>query len=202
MKILNPEQSYTFSKYFEMKIEPKDLAKEFGFSFSRKNLKLPQFLGELDHLQSTKERINEILPYISLANETARREFLISPIVLDCIHYTKCEVRVEYQIKVSEQLQGYFDYWLESQQNLLIIEAKNADLEYGFTQLCAELISLDQWQENTQQTILIGAVTTGNIWQFGQLNRLDKHIIQGLELFRVPQDLDDLMRILVKILIN
>ncbi|MGK7933959.1 MAG: hypothetical protein AB4041_21370 [Microcystaceae cyanobacterium] len=67
MKILNPDQAYTFSKYFEMKIEAKDLAKEFGFSFSKVNLKLPQFVGELSHLQQTKNRINEILPYVSIA---------------------------------------------------------------------------------------------------------------------------------------
>ncbi|MGK7894624.1 MAG: hypothetical protein AB4372_13615, partial [Xenococcus sp. (in: cyanobacteria)] len=120
----------------------------------------------------------------------------------DCIHYTKCEVRVEYQIKVNEQLQGYLDYFIEYQQNFLIVEAKNADLEYGFTQLCSQLIALDKWQENDQQIYLIGAVTTGNIWQFGRLNRSAKHIEQGLELFRVPQDLDLLMKILVQALIN
>jgi hypothetical protein len=198
MKILNLEQVYTFSKYFEMKIEAKDLAKEFGFSFSKRNLKLPQFVGELDRLQQTKDRINEILPYVSIANETARREFLISPVISDCIHYTKCDVRVEYQIKVSEQLQGHLDYLIESQKKFLIVEAKNADLEYGFTQLCAEIIALDQWQDNEKQTEIIGAVTTGNIWQFGQLNRSAKHIEQGLELFRVPEDLEPLMRILVQ----
>jgi hypothetical protein len=201
MSILNKDQSYTFSKIFEMKIEAKDLAKEFGFSFSRKNLNLHQFEGELDRIEQTKERINEILPYVSLANEIARREFLISPVIFDLIHYTKSEVRTEYQIKINEQLQGYFDYLIERQNNLLVIEAKKADLDYGMTQLCAELIALDQWETMGDQEVILGAVTTGKIWEFAKLNRAKKHIEQGLESYRVPEDLEILMRILVQALI-
>jgi hypothetical protein len=198
--IIDPDQPYTFSKFFELRIEPKDLAKYFGYSFERKRLKLPQFEGELDRIQETKDHINEILPYVSLTNETARREFLISPILLDFIHYTKCEIRIEYAIKVTEQLQGYLDYLIEKEQKLLVIEAKKEDLDYGMTQLVAELIALDQWQENDQQTYLIGAVTTGKIWEFARLNRTKKHIEQGLESYLIPDNLEPLMRILVQAL--
>jgi hypothetical protein len=201
MSIIDPNQSYTFSKYFEMKIEAKDLAREFGYSFSRKYLNLPQFEGELDRIEQTKERIVEILPYASLSSETARREILISPVILDLVHYTKSEIYIEYPIKVTEQLQGYFDYLLEKKRELLVIEAKKADLDYGMTQLLAELIALDKWQENEQQTELIGAVTTGKLWEFAKLNRLEKKIEQGLESYLVPDDLEPLMRILVQALI-
>jgi hypothetical protein len=201
MKIIDRNQSYTFSKYFELKIEAEDLVIDFGYTFSKKYLNLPQFDGELDRIEQTKQRINEILPYVSLANEISRREFLIAPLILDFIHYTKCKVRTEYQIKVNEQLQGYLDYLIENKQELLIIEAKKGDLDYGMTQLCAELIALDQWQENDSQTEIIGAVTTGKIWEFARLNREQKHIEQGLESYRVPADLEPLMRILVQALI-
>lgn len=200
MKIIDRNQSYTFSKYFELKIEAEDLVKDFGYSFSKKHLNLPLFQGQLNRLEQTKERINEILPYISLASEISRREFLISPVISEFIHYTKCQVRSEYQIKVNEQLQGYFDYLIQLKQQLLVIEAKKGDLDYGMTQLCAELIALDLWQENQEQTELIGAVTTGQIWQFAKLNRKEKHIEQGLDLYRVPEDLEPLMRILVQAL--
>jgi|GEM_PF-3587930 len=43
-----------------------------------------------------------------------------------------------------------------------------ADLSRGFSQLAAELVALDQWIDSSQAEI-IGAVTTGNIWQFGVL---------------------------------
>ncbi|MFM6183329.1 MAG: hypothetical protein ACKPA8_17875, partial [Dolichospermum sp.] len=165
MTILDPNQSYTFSKYFEMHISPQDFAQEFGYKFTRKRLNLPQYQQNLDRLTELQQRLDEILPYFDLANETSRREVLISPIILDLVHYTKSEVRIEYQIKVSEQLQGYFDYFIKNRHNLLVIEAKKEDLDYGMTQLFAELIALDQWQENPQQTHLIGSVTTGKIWE-------------------------------------
>jgi hypothetical protein len=199
--IIDPNQSYTFSKFFELKIEAEDLVKDFGYNFSKKYLNLPQFEGELDRLEQSKERLNEILPYVSLANENSRREFLISPIILDFIHYTKCQVRTEYQIKVNEQLQGYLDYLIQLKKQLLVIEAKKGDLDYGMTQLCAELIALDQWQNQEQQTHILGAVTTGQIWQFARLNREEKHIEQGLNLYLVPDNLEPLMRILVQALI-
>ena len=200
MKIINPEQSYTFSKIFELKIEPKDLAKYFGYSFARKKLNLSQYQGDLDRINQLKERIEEILPYASLSSEAARREILISPLIFDLVHYTKSEIFIEYSIIVSEQLQGYLDYFLENVNNLLVIEAKKEDLDYGMTQLIAELIALEQWQENQEQIYLIGAVTTGKIWEFARLNRDKKQIEQGLESYRVPEDIEPLMRILVQAL--
>ena len=48
-----------------------------------------------------------------------------------------------YNIKVNEQLQGYLDYFLENVNDLLLLEAKKEDLDYGMTQLIAELIALE-----------------------------------------------------------
>lgn len=201
-KILNPNESYTFSKYFELKIEAKDLAKEFGFTFERKRLNLPKYSGELDRIEQTQSRINEILPYVSLTNESARREWLVSPVLTDLIHYTKVEIRIEYPIKVSNYLQGNLDYFLESSNQVLIVEAKKADLDFGMTQLLSQLIALDQWQEDQTQIHLIGAVTTGKAWEFARLNRESKHIEQGLEDYYIPNDLDSLTRVLVQALIG
>lgn len=200
MKIIDPEQSYTFSKIFELKIEPKDLANYFGYLFARKKLNLSQYQKDLDRIRQLKERIEEVLPYASLSSEAARREILISPLIIDLVHYTKSEIFIEYSIKVSEQLQGYLDYFLENVNNLLVIEAKKEDLDYGMTQLIAELIALEQWQENKEQSYLIGAVTTGKIWEFARLNRKQRQIEQGLESYRVPEDIEPLMRILVQAL--
>lgn len=200
MIIIDPKQSYTFSKIFELKIEPKHLARHFGYSFVRKKLNLSPYPGSLDRINQLKERIEEILPYASLSSEAARREILISPVILDLVHYTKSEIFIEYSIKVSEQLQGYLDYLLENVNSLLVIEAKKEDLDYGMTQLIAELIALEKWQENQQQPYLIGAVTTGKIWEFARLSREKKQIEQGLESYRVPEDIEELMRILVQTL--
>jgi hypothetical protein len=175
------------------------LAEEFGYTLERKNLNLPKYLGELDRIQETQNRIEEILPYVSLANETARREWLVSPVLVGLIHYTKAQVRTEYVIKVSKYLQGSLDYFLEANNQVLIVEAKKADLDFGMTQLVSQLITLDQWLED-QQPYLIGAVTTGKIWEFARLDRSAKRIEQGLESYRVPEDVEVLMRILVRAL--
>lgn len=195
--ILIPQQPYTFSKIFDLKIEADELVVEFGYTLQRTALNLPQYSGELDRLEELRSRIQEVLPYVSLVNETARREVLISRVVLELVHYTKAQLRIEYPIKVTEQLQGYLDYLIRTNTELLVIEAKREDLDYGFTQLAAEMIALDQWEKTPAQDILLGVVTTGKIWQFGRLNRVRKHIEQGLEQYRVPEDLDSVMRILV-----
>ena len=67
--------------------------------------------------------------------------------------------------------------------------------------LAVELIALDQWTPS-QQPLLHGAVSTGVIWQFGTLERQTKQITQNLNLYRVPADLEELLRILVAILTN
>lgn len=88
---------------------------------------------------------------------------------------------------------------MRSQHNVLVVEAKQADLTRGFTQLAAELIALDRWVES-EDPILYGAVTTGDIWQFGSFHRQQRVVTQDLMLYRVPTDLEMLMQILVGIL--
>lgn len=145
-----------------------------------------------------KARIEESLPRLSLTSEMARREFLIAPVLTDLLHYTKATLKVEYPIVVNNQLKGSLDYLVQNRQTFLLVEAKNEDLERGFVQLAIELIALDQWIES-EETILHGAISTGNIWQFGQFERQAREVTQDLDLYRVPADLDDLLRILVRI---
>lgn len=202
MPILNLNQSYTFSRIFELKAEVDDLVAEFGYTLTRTRLSLPHYSGELDRLEDLRDRINEILPYVNLANEATRREILIAPLMTDLVHYTQAQLRIEYPLKVNEQLQGYLDYFLRAQKNLLVIEAKQEDLTNGFTQLAVELIALDRWTETTEQSVFLGAVTTGSIWQFGLLHRAQKLIEQGLNNYRVPEDIESVMRILVQALLN
>ena len=195
------DQNYTFADYFKLNYEPEDILGYFGYELQLKNLILSRYTGELDRLQSLQQRIEESLPYISLTSEMARREFLIAPILIDLSHYTQAKLRVAYTINASNQLKGELDYYIQSQNNLLVIEAKNADLQKGFTQLAVELIALDRILETTATlTPLQGAVSTGNIWQFGILDRQHKQITQDLILYRVPTDLEELLRILVGIL--
>jgi len=59
------------------------------------------------------------------------------------------------------------------------VKAKNVDLVRGFTLLAVKLIALDEWSSSEQPT-LQGAVSTGDIWQFGLLNREQRQITQDL----------------------
>ena len=194
--LLEPNRSYTFSNYFDLNADVFDLLAEFGYSLTRSQQLLPQFLGSLEQVEILKERIDAILPYVDLVNETARREIFIVPIVSELVRITHARLSIEYPLQVTPQLQGSLDYYLRTQTHLLVIEAKQADLTRGFTQLAIEMIALDQWTDSNQLEIL-GAVTTGNIWQFGLLHRNSKQINQGLNLYRVTEDIEAVIRILL-----
>lgn len=197
--IFEDNKSYTFRNYFEMPYEPEDILAEFGYSFLREEMNLFSTSQPLESLPQLKLRIKQSLPYISLTSEAARRELLIAPILIELIFYTHAQLRIEYNLYVNEQLKGNLDYYLYSQQKLLVIEAKNADLARGFTQLAVELIALDKYLDS-EQNILFGVVSTGDIWQIGELKRNEKKIICDLKLYRVPNDLEELFPILVGLL--
>ena len=197
--ILQQGQSYTFRQYFELPFEPDDILAELGYALDRGELNLARYSGELDRLEESQRRIRENLQYASLTSEQARRELLVAPIITDLCHYTRSQLRIEYPLVVNDWLKGNLDYFVRANNMLLVVEAKNDNLARGFTQLAAELIALDQWS-NTEQSIIYGAITTGDIWKFGQLHRSEKRIVQDINLYRVPADFENLMRILVAIL--
>lgn len=197
--IIQPDRSYTFADYFKLNFAPQDILAYFGVTLQRQTQSLERYTGTLDRLTDLSNRITESLPRLGLTSEMARREFLIAPVLTDVLHYTQATLNVEYPVAVSNQLKGSLDYLLQNQQTFLVIEAKNEDLERGFLQLSIELIALDQWIES-DQPVLYGAISTGNIWQFGQFHRSNRQVTQDLNLYRVPADLEDLLRILVGLL--
>ncbi len=50
------------------------------------------------------------------------------------------------------------------------------------------------------QAVSYGAVSTGDVWQFGRLHRGQRQIDQDLNLYRVPVDMEELFQILVGLL--
>jgi len=198
IKILQEDQSYTFTSYFDLPYETDDILREFHYSFIKTELSLPQTdRTVVDELLLIKEKIRKVLPLISLSSETARRETLVAPILLEIIAICNCQLKIEYPLRVSDRLKGTLDYLLQSTHDLLVIEAKKDDLTKGFTQLAVELIALS---EITDQDIFYGAVTTGNLWQFGKLDKIEKTIYQDINLFKIPNDLLDLGKVLLGIL--
>jgi hypothetical protein len=196
---LTAQASLTFTDYFKLNLDTDEVVAYFGYGYTSAAITLPRSRDPIPWYDDLYERLTASLPYVSLTSEAARREFLIAPIILDLARYQHVKVRVEYPLEVSEQLRGTLDYYLQARQQLLIIEAKNADLQRGFTQLAAELIALDRGTDAPARH-LYGAVSIGNVWQFGILNRTDQHITQDLNLYRVPADLRELLEILIAIL--
>jgi hypothetical protein len=194
-RILKLDESYTFSKYFELAYDIEDILADLGCQFDRQNLVLPSIDLGLD-LQELQEQLSDGIQYVSITSEQARREFLIAPVIRKICRQTQQRVRVEYPITVSNWLKGTLDYYF---RDLLVIEAKRDNLENGFTQLAAELIALDQWT-NSDRPILYGAVTTGNDWRFGMFDRSSRQITQDLKLYRVPEELTQLVSILIGLL--
>jgi hypothetical protein len=187
----------TFRQIFDLPFTIEDILAEFDCTIDRSPINLPRKALDrpLDNLRHELARNRQ---RIELVNEMARREALIGPLLFEVAEISNQRINVEYSIVVSEHLRGTVDYYIAN-HNLLVIEAKQADLVRGFTQLSVELIALDQWTKSTSP-ILYGAVSTGEDWRFAAFHRANKVIIRDPQRFLVPENLEELVEILVGIL--
>ena len=200
--------SCNFSDYFKLNCYAEDLLAYFGYQFATVELDPPKPRRELPKFDDLRERLRRSIPRIALDSETARREFLIAPVLMELLDLARAKLKIAYPIDAGPQLRGSLDYFIEANENLLVIEAKDENLERGFKQLAVELIAIarerseatDAATEPQGNRWLWGAVSIGKIWQFGCLDRQEKAIAQDLSLYRVPADLELLMQILVGIL--
>jgi hypothetical protein len=199
-KVLDPNESYTFSKYFDLPYSPEDILADLGCTLERTDQEnLPYSQTELDWLPILADSMRRRLKRVNTTTEQARREALIFPLIDQICDRLDYPINIEYAVTVSNWLKGSLDYYIPSPNNLLIIEAKQSDLTKGFTQLAVELIALDRWVES-EKPVLYGAVSTGEIWRFGQYDRATHHVIEYLPLHPVPQDLEFVTRTLIGIL--
>ncbi len=199
ISILQADRKYSFSDYFKLDFDSEEIIECFGYELDIKRLSLPKVDLAASEVLPLIQRIDAFLPHITLNSEMARREFLIAPILMDLIRFVSLKIKVDYWIEVNDQLRGALDYYLKSESALLVIEAKDENLQRGFNQLAVELIALQQWAD-LGSPYLYGAVSIGNVWQFSRCDRHHKVITQDLNLYRVPTDLEELVNILVGIL--
>ncbi len=197
-RILQPNQSYTFSEYFKLAFSPEDILAELGCTYNRERLQLPTNKSDLNTAAELTAIIERNLRRVKLLSEDARKQVIIAPILLEVCEITQTQLNIEYPISVNERLKGSLDYYINKGKGLLVVEAKQADLSKGFTQLAVELIALDQWTDS-DTPILYGAVTTGEDWRFGTYNRQEKQMTEDLKLYRVPEEMATLLSILVEI---
>jgi len=197
-RVLNPSESYTFSRYFELPFNPEDILADLNCTLARRRLTLPRYLGAIDRLEFLQTYLERNLELATPISEVSRREILIAPTLLEVCAQTQARLNIEYTIKVNDWLKGTLDYYVSAPNGLLVIEAKQADLSRGFLQLATELIALDQWIESPI-TLLRGAVTTGEVWRFGEFDRTTRQVIEDRSLYRIPNELEPLLQILIGI---
>lgn len=167
-------KKYTFSDYFDFNNPP--IANEFGYQFETQRLDFtPAKALNVSEIKKLQDVFYENLPKITLNSEMAKRDFMIAPLLWEIIRHVKAKINVEYPIEIDDKLGGLLDYLICSEQEIIVIEAKKGDVEKGFNQLIAELIAMDKYQsDNESLEFLYGAVSIGELWRFGILNRQAK----------------------------
>lgn len=199
-KVLDPKESYTFSRYFELPFAPQDILADLGCTLERTDQEdLPYSTAPLEWLPALSDSLKRRLKRVNTTTEQARREALIFPVIDQICDQLNYSINIEYALSVSNWLKGSLDYYIPSPHNLLIIEAKQSDLTKGFTQLAVELIALDRWIDYPVP-VLYGAVSTGEIWRFGAFHREAHQVTEYLPLHPVPQNLEYVVRTLIGIL--
>ena len=197
-RLLNKDTNYTFRSYFELPHDTDEILAEFGYGYVQERIKLPKTTTELPELNELKRRIERVLPHVQLTSEVAKREVLVAPILTEVAMVCNQTLRFEYLLKVNNWLQGNLDYLIRAETQVVVIEAKRDDLTRGFTQLAVEMIALAMAEDAPSR--VYGAVTMGSLWKFGVLDRGAMVITQDIGGYRVPDDLEDLVRVLVGIL--
>jgi hypothetical protein len=81
-KVLNSDESYTFSRYFDLPYSPEEILADLGCTIERSDRdNLPYYQGELDWVETLADSMRRRLKRINTTTEQARREALIFPLI-------------------------------------------------------------------------------------------------------------------------
>ncbi|BAY75202.1 hypothetical protein NIES25_16200 [Nostoc linckia NIES-25] len=73
-RIIQPGQSYTFSKYFELPFSPEHILAELGCSYQRDRLQLPKTEFNPNQIAELQRTIERNLRRVKLLSEDARKQ--------------------------------------------------------------------------------------------------------------------------------
>ncbi len=196
-----PDVPLAFADYFKLNATTEDVVATFGYAYRIESCELPKKRPPQERLVDLRQHLECVFPHVELNSEAARREFLIAPVLFQAALYADARIRVELPLEIDEKLHGTLDYLIRARHSLLVVEAKNADLKRGFTQLAVELVALDRWDEGkSPEPRYYGAVSIGNVWQFGFLERQEKRIVEDFNTYSVPRELEEVLQILLGML--
>jgi len=120
---------------------------------------------------------------LAINTEKARSELIVAPLLLGLKNLFNGSISIfsgnDFTVDASLGLNGRIDFLISRSSEQLfieapvaiIVEAKNENLNGGIPQCIAELIAASRFNEQQGNKIspLYGAVTTGSLWKFLQL---------------------------------
>jgi hypothetical protein len=109
-KVLNSDESYTFSQYFDLPYSPEEILADLGCTIERSDRDdLPYHQGELDWLESMADSMRRRLKRVNTTTEQARREALIFPLIDQICDRFDYSINIEYAVNVSSWLNNTSD---------------------------------------------------------------------------------------------
>jgi len=175
---------------------------------------VPDLFGAVAEVEPSaflRTLLQEFLPLaLAINTEKARSEFVIAPILADLRmqleHRISIFSGIDFTVDASQGLAGFCDFILSRspEQQFLrspiaaIVEAKNENIKSGLGQCIAAMVAARLFTEREGQPALsvFGAVTSGSLWRFMQL---DSSIVsldqQEYHVHQLPKVLGILTRI-------
>lgn len=125
-----------------------------------------KFIEVVDNITSTISKHHNILE----GNEAQTRWMLIDPFILDCLGYSREDVRVEYSIDKEDRVSKYdaLDYCVVlNNKPKLLIEAKSLGINlYSKVPQLSEYFTNIYMSSDYKQKELIGVLTDGDLYLF------------------------------------
>jgi len=120
---------------------------------------------------------------LALSTEKARSELIIAPVLVEVRKLARRQISlfsgVDFPVDAAQGLTGICDFLIAQSREqffirapvIVIVEAKNENFKVGMGQCSATMIAAQYLnaREGTGLTTIYGAVTTGNVWKFLQL---------------------------------
>ncbi|WP_293133459.1 hypothetical protein [Microcoleus sp. bin38.metabat.b11b12b14.051] len=125
---------------------------------------------------------------LKINTEKARSEMIIAPILLDLRKQVSSKISlfsgVDFNVDIERGLNGTCDYIISKSPEqlflkspvIVLVEAKKENIGAGIGQCASEMLAAQLFndREGNQIPVILGVVTSGNIWRFLELS--EKHL--------------------------
>ncbi|MGK7871870.1 MAG: hypothetical protein AB4426_00655 [Xenococcaceae cyanobacterium] len=157
--------------------------KDFDLTISE-NIELFTDVANLEPSPLLTEFLQENAPLaLQINTEKARSEMIIAPLLLDLRKRLKHRFSlfsgVDFNVDSEKGLNGICDFLISSSTEqlfikypvLTLVEAKKENIIAGLGQCVAEMVAAQIFneREGSDISVILGTVTSGNIWKFLQL---------------------------------